>query len=147
MSNNKKCPVCGNDEFIDIENPFQIWGDAQMKTPARFQACTSCGLVLMFDTESVQKTLEKEVRKDKIRKEIKELQDQIPELERQKDLLPLKIKELEEERTNPNRTVARDTELVNEIQNLNNQLSGIDNQIRRIRDKIKTLDYHLQYRI
>ena len=57
--------------------------------------------------------------------------------------MPLRIKELEEERLNPNRTVARDTELVNEIQNLTHQLSGIDNQIRRIQDKIKELRYHL----
>ena len=138
---NLKCPICGNEEFVDIENPFRIVnGDGDIRTSATMCACTKCGLMLVFSQESAYQSMSKLNKRSEIDNKIRDLRNQITDLEKEKEQLPGKIGALEREKLDPNRTVARDQQLGEEIRSLKSRLSGIDSQIARIRDEIRRLE-------
>ena len=49
-----KCPVCGNEEFVEIKPP--VYPDYSFvepfKSKATWKACTHCGYVMIFDYEA-----------------------------------------------------------------------------------------------
>ena len=136
-----KCPVCGNQEFISVEEPIYIAnGDGSIRTNGEFYACTSCGLTLLFNTSAASRSTEKLNKRDDIDRQIQQLRNEISELEKEKEQLPSKIGALEKEKMDPNRTVARDQQLGEEIKALKSRLSGIDFQIAKRRDEIKRLE-------
>ena len=75
-----KCPNCGNEEFIESEQPFWVWGDAQLKMNDKScYACTECGYVVFIDRHAPERFKKIKDKINVLLEEIKSLELQIVE--------------------------------------------------------------------
>ena len=110
-----KCPVCGNEEFVLIDPPYEMGMDTYILEHTEYYACSECGLIYRFakgivdrmkndkflKTEDGQKWL-------KLKQESERLADQIANLE-------VRLVSLNEELEDENRSIKRDKELKKEF--------------------------------
>ena len=110
-----KCPVCGNEEFVLIDPPYEMGMDTYILEHTEYYACSECGLIYRFakgivdrmkndkflKTEDGQKWL-------KLKQESERLADQIANLE-------VRLVSLNEELEDENRSIKRDKELKKEL--------------------------------
>ena len=137
---NIKCPICGNEEFVSIGSPYyEVLGDGRVDTSGSHYGCTKCGLVLVFDDLLVRRSLDELDRLAERERKIEAIKEEIKSLEEEKEGLPNKISCLEKEKEDPNRTVARDQELAQEIKSLKSRLSSLDSMIARKKDEMVRL--------
>ncbi len=54
-----KCPICGNEEFIEVDSFLKGAVLVEGKDTNKYYACTKCNLVLQFNEDLVKKALNK----------------------------------------------------------------------------------------
>lgn len=79
-----KCPICGNEIFVEGNLPFEICGEGE----AFFQnsgnlgcyACTECGYTILFDKKTPKIYKQQKERLDAINDKIEELNKEIKQI-------------------------------------------------------------------
>lgn len=54
-----KCPICGNEEFIEVDSFLKGAVLVEGKDTNKYYACTKCNLVLQFNEDLVKEALNK----------------------------------------------------------------------------------------
>ena len=78
-----KCPFCGNDEFIEIDNPDQLpftyseqYLDSHLQPKSAF-ACSKCGYVVFFNKTLLESRKAKFEEISSLKKDIESYQEKI----------------------------------------------------------------------
>ena len=116
-----KCPVCGNEEFVLIDPPYEMGMDTYILEHTEYYACSECGLIYRFAKGIIDRMKNDEFLKTedgqkwlKLKQESERLADQIANLE-------FRLVALTEESEDENRSIKRDKELKKELKEAKEQ--------------------------
>lgn len=103
-----KCPVCGKEEFIETNLPFDIFGDASIRQNdgTRCYTCIACGYTIWFNHQAVEeykeakqrieelddKMLDCKKKIEQIKKESTDFSEEERQIKRFKDELKMRQK-------------------------------------------------------
>ena len=136
---NFECPYCKNNDFVEIERPLGISGDAYLSDSSVYFGCSACGLIVSFNKDVVKESLDDEkeykdalIRLEQLKNDAKEKAEQLLALEKE-------LANLKERKANPDRTVREDQELDKLIEIAESNIRTVKSGIDRINLHIKSL--------
>ena len=134
-----ECPFCKNKDFLKIDNPIEVRGDAYMSDGSEYFVCRACGFVARFNKDAVAAVLEQEKKIEELKEQIKLMQDEL--IEKSKNLQTLKeqLETYKQIISNPDRTFREDQQLKKLIEEAEYKINSEERDIARLQSKIK---YH-----
>lgn len=147
-----KCPICGKEEFIKTDLPFDVYGDAKLRrfNSVECHTCINCGYIVWFNKSTPKFFLEQKQRISEVDSKIEAVKDTIKQIQNvdymsryKKDLAKYK-KELKflTEMGEDNKTTRSLKECVDETQRIidSGVVPGLAQQIRNLEWQIEQLN-------
>ena len=134
-----KCPVCGNEEFIEIGQPYHCGMDTYIDDMTSYFACSLCGLVLRFAPEIVQGLLEREYLETDNGKKWSSLNRELKNLLSSISMLENNNKDLRERLKDDSRSVASDKQMKNELKENQSKLQAFKKKALEIEKEMEKL--------
>lgn len=134
-----KCPVCGNEDFLEIEPPYYCGMDTYIEDCTEYYACSNCGLVLRFAKGVVDRKLEEEFlntdngkKWSSLNNELKRIISSSQELEKKNEYLNDRLKD-------DRRSVASDRQMRIDLKENQNKLRENKKRVLEIEEEMKKL--------
>ena len=132
-----KCPVCGCEEFILLDNPpYKCGMETYIEDYTKYYGCKDCGLVLRFAKDHVDRIvmnayLETEPGKKRI-----SLEKRLDELKISLNVLNNRKNRIKEEQKDDSRSIERDRknkeelkEIEQKIRQLHSEIDGVEKEL------------------
>ena len=134
-----KCPICGKEEFVEIEKPYSEGLDTYIKDNTNYFLCLNCGLVLRFYKKEAERILHGEFLETEKGKKWDELNNQLPSLSKKLSMLNKEKGNLQKELEDDNRTIARDKKIREDLKEIDVEIKEVEKRIRIIKKEMDEL--------
>lgn len=140
-----KCPICGNDEFV--EGAIYEYGEIDSIYIAHSYTCFECGYMFLVNKEyiALKERIGSELAKpfEKLENAIKAFNKDSKPLREDLSKLNERVNTLNEESKDVNRTVKRDGEIKEELKTLENAIRDKESELSALEIEVSNVKHEL----